>query len=91
MSRELGFQQSVLGATELYAFALLVWPLQSLTQTLFSPSFSLSAFVSVLLLQLAMPANEHQDRAIIQHGGKPRTPPFYTHTYTHSCCTRCHV
>lgn len=30
MSKELGFQQSALSATELYAFALLVWPLQSL-------------------------------------------------------------
>lgn len=37
MSRELGFLQSALGATGLYAFAQLVWPLQSLSQTLFSP------------------------------------------------------
>lgn len=38
ISRELGFQQSALSATELYVLALLVWPLQSLLSLLVSHS-----------------------------------------------------
>ena len=35
MGQELGFEQSALSATELYALALLVWPRQSLSDPLF--------------------------------------------------------
>lgn len=40
----------------------------------------LSDFVS--LLQSAVPANEHRDRAIIQHRGTPSSPPIPSHTHT---------
>ena len=68
-SRELGF-----------GFPLLVWPFtvpppSQCVPHLLSPSRSpLSAFVSVPLLQRAMPANEHWDRAIIQPGASPCSP-----------------
>ncbi|TWW63955.1 hypothetical protein D4764_03G0009630 [Takifugu flavidus] len=40
------------------------------------PSFALSAFVPVPLLQSAMPANEHQHKAIIQpSSGRGKPPP----------------
>lgn len=94
ISRELGFQQSALSATELYVLALLVWPLQSLLSLLVShsdPLFFPHRSPSLPLFHCcccSWPCLQMSTRTeqLFSMGQAPH--PSFIHSHTH---TRCHV